>query len=400
VLQDVWRIERYWNEQDAQPTRDYAFRSQALFFPLTLGVRVVNEIFGLSAEHRWLLCLDELEDLQPWQLRLLATLIRGSQRGIILKITTQPYTLDSVETDFGLDVSAVEFRDYQSKRLQYDPKDAAYRELVTAILRRRLGRPDANPVHVFGGSTFSERAAEVSDEFARLRKLYLTAPDSVSVRKKLPAVALRVLRRDAQGNRKSSAYSGWETLVRISDGNPGVFVRLLNELKVGTETTSVEGAFQHQTIADLATAWHEWSQALYHDAIVLHGLIRTIGEEFSERLHRKVEDVEVEEEVNRLAVDLGKLDSKAATAFRVGARHALLVAEAPQSSYRYPVGAGVWRLAYFLAPKFWLVPRRGKAVGFRERQFSLNLVGELAPGSIEIGGEESAHDLEEDFEEV
>jgi hypothetical protein len=219
---------------------------------------------------------------------------------------------------------------------------------------------------ILGDTTIVRRASEVSNDFATLVQSRSRAPEE---RKALPSAAIRVLKRDAHGNRRSRAYSGWRTLVRVSDGNPGVFVRLLNVLGIQEGVQAIDPTSQHEGISRLATAWHEWSQALYKDGNVLFNLIESLGADLSERLHTKaVTDEHLGQETNRFRVNLAKLGPKLGEAFKVGARHGLLVAEAEKTSYRYPLGVGVWRLAYFLAPKFWLLPRKGRVAQFLEGQ--------------------------------
>jgi hypothetical protein len=282
ILRDLWRTGTMPSGQQEEDA-GYFFRSTALFDPVNGGVKITNRSLGLHSDHRWVLCLDELEDLKPNQIRAIVTVLRGSVSHLVLKITTQPYTLDVAETTFAKEATAVDFRDYQSKRLQYDPADPEYQQLVAEILRKYIGN-DADPRSVFGNTTFVERASEVSRQF-----LEVTQANSkdAEARKGLPAGAIRVLKRDAHGHRRSRAYSGWTTLVRISDGNPGVFVRLLNVLKISHETKTVDPADQHDAVEDLATAWHEWSQALYRDGAVLFKLIENLGTNLAERLHAK-----------------------------------------------------------------------------------------------------------------
>jgi len=388
ILGDLWRDGRSPEPTDEQAA-GYSFRAGELLAPLRNAIRLVNERLSLPVHHRWVLCLDELEDLHHGQLKEILTVLRANVRELTIKITTQPYTIETTLTGFAPHATAVDFRDYQVERLQYDPHDQAYIDLAGEILKRRVEDKtrtgEAIAIELFGQSTFADRAATGDAEFGALKDRLLAASGGRdSGRKKVPVAAIRSLKRQAEGNRRSEAYSGWSTIIAMSDGNPGMFVRLLNELRVGPATTRIDAMTQHDVVRTLAELWHEWSQALYQEWAFLHRFIQSLGEEFSSRLHsRRDRDDDLQEEVNRCVVDLTVVADRYAEALRVGARHSLLIAESMGGGVSYPHEKGLWRLSYALAPKFWLLTRRGRAVQLIEGQLSLfadNLSSEVQFG--------------------
>jgi len=371
------------------------FMGGSLFAPIADGTRVANGVLGLPNDHRWLLCVDELEGLHPHQMRLLATFLRGTNSTLALKITTLPYTFESVETDFAASASAVDFRDYEIKRLQYDPQDTDFQQLVLGILRKRTST-NAAPVEVFGDSEFSDRAESVAPQFGEVRRKILARENHDSARKSVPVAAIRTLRRAVTGNHNSSAYSGWTTLARLSDGNPGMFVRLLNALRPDDKSWPVSGIEQHRVVKELAASWLDWSQALYEDGAHLRDILVRIGEDYSRKLHdRSVDDLNVQEEANRFRIDLRHLSERDAKAFRVAARHGLLVAEAQATSFRYPANSGVWRLSYALAPHFWLLPRRGRVA-----RVGQDRAAQLALDFGQQAGDSDGNDSETEVEAI
>lgn len=403
VLRDMWLS----GFHELARSSKYCFRAATIFAPIREAASISNLVLGLPRDHRWLLCLDELENLSRTQLKAILTLIRGSADNLVLKLTTQPYTLPSDTTGFADGAAAVDFRDFEINRLQYDPEDLEYIDLVSGILNNRVrgaGPRDTRiGVRIFGSTTFASRASEVDPGFSHLKEEILSKGNPDSERKKVPLAALRSLRRSATGHRNSAAYSGWRTMVRITDGNPGIFVRLLNELGVseGVETISPED--QHKVVVRLAESWVEWAYALYPDGERLHRLLVDLGTTLSRRLHAGRDPSDVPVEVNRVRLDLSELDPADAEAFRVGARHALLVAESKGSSTRYPSAEGVWRLSYSIAPKFWLLPRRGvvgtlQGVGAKMsvRQMKLDLTDRLPVEREDRGGERDRV-VEEEF---
>lgn len=396
ILRDLWRDHAVAPSVEETDKSNFAFRSSSLATPIEAAIRVANPILGFPKDQRWLYCLDELEGLKPTQLEAITTLLRGTSQ-LTVKITTQPYTLDSVTTQFSSVASAVDFRDFQVKRLQFDPAEEGYRALVGAILRKRVRTSprltgEGLAAKIFGVSTFTKRA-ELTATYGNDELVPLVAATRATRggRKTRPVTAIRALRRAAEGNRRSIAYSGWDTLVRCSDGNAGMFVRMLNELQISATTTSVEPETQHQVLTKLAHLWHDWSRALYPDGAVLSSLIEALGSGMSEKLHRRTaEGASVQEEANRIVLDLGEIHPKLKEAFKVGARHSLLVAESLDGSVRYPTGRGVWRLSYALAPRFWLIPRRGRITTLPRQQLSLAFEEEQLRPSIQLSEQASS----------
>lgn len=384
ILRDVWR-DRSSPPSEAEFTaRHFAFRSSTLLRPIADAVSIANRALGLPHEHRWAVCLDELEDLKPRQTQALMTLIRGLAAPLTLKITTQPYTLDSSQTAFSSNATAVDFRDFEIRRLQHDPADKEYRTLVSQILRKRVTAFPQVPADklgekLFGDQTLTDRAETAVADFKEARAVLTKSADNPdSARKRIPILAIRALKRSAEGHAHSIAYAGWDTIVRASDGNPGMFVRILNALELQPETESqVPLVRQHEVLTKLASNWHEWSTALYGNGATLHRLIESLGKALSHQLHDRRQDVLQSQEINRFFFDLGELDAETAMAFKVGARHSLFVAETMGGSVRYPSGRGVWRLSYALAPKYWLLLRRGRIgnLGLRQLAFGFDSRG-------------------------
>lgn len=381
ILRDVWR------DRSSPPTsaeleaRNFAFRSSSLLRPIADAASIVNRALGLSTEHRWIVCLDELEDLKPRQTQSLMTLIRGIAAPLTLKITTQPYTLESSQTAFSENATAVDFRDFEVRRLQHDPADKDYRALTSQILRKRVKAYPDVPADklgekIFGDPTLADRAEAAVSDFKEARSVLMRNADNLdSARKRIPVLAIRALKKASEGHAHPIAYAGWDTLIRASDGNPGMFVRILNALQLDAGTQApVPWVRQHEVLTKLASNWHEWSVALYGNGAILHRLIESLGRTLSYQLHDRRQEVLQSQEINRFFFDLGEIDTETATAFKVGARHSLFVAETTDGSVKYPSGRGVWRLSYALAPKYWLLLRRGRVgnLGLRQLTFGFD----------------------------
>jgi hypothetical protein len=135
-------------------------------------------------------------------------------------------------------------------------------------------------------------------------------------------------------------------------------------------------------LSDLSAQFHDWSRAIYGKADRLHKLIQQMGSHFSDNLHDEAKDGKLHEEVSRFPTDLQNLSNEDREALIWGARHALLIGESPGGLDEYPRAEGIWRLSYVLAPKFWLLPRRGRQ---GSRFYGLDRLGVVRPPETQLG---------------
>ena len=398
-------LTRRGNQDQALRDRGFCFLRSSLFGPLQQGASIANEVLGLERGHGWIIALDELEALTKDQQTLLMTVLRGSHNPLVFKMATLPYTFTETATRFSSFARGAENREFRVERLQYDPGDREYQVLVANIGCHHFDRPAEDGAigameELFGRDTIVARARAALENRARASG----AKDRVrqgdidllegglagdSARKLGPVAAIRVLKDIKRGHSRSCAYSGWEFLVRASDGNPSLFVRLMYEVErrisAGGDTVAPED--QHDAIVSQAEHLFHSTRALYPDGSALEQLIDLIGRSLSSAIHDVPSD-RPEEEGNRFLVDLTRLTDVEREAFHWGARHSLLVGETPSSADRgYPIAEGVWRLGYALSPKFWLLPRRGRVRGVYARgSLHLSSLREAGQGLLwEIG---------------
>jgi hypothetical protein len=370
------------NPCDSATLREAGFLlySSSLFGHVQQGAQMANEVMELERDHSWIVGLDELEVLTDTQQKLLATVVRGTHRPLLFKMATLPYSFTDMGTSFAARARVAENREFRTERLQYDPGDSEYRELVAtlgcSILRLDVGTSAERTMErVFGNKRFVERAEEAAKRYelgdgaaekanitGALRAMHGLKGDSR--RKVAPVLAIRILRATSRGHRRPQAYCGWDTAMRVSDGNPSLFLRLLWELdrlRAGSECISPGD--QHAAISAQAEHLFTSARALYPGGTLLQDTIDRIGRGFASGIHDIPLD-RIDEEGNRFVVDLDALSGVEREAFQWGVRHSLLVGETSTSgSSEYPVGKGVWRLGYALCPKYWLLPRRGRVRG-------------------------------------
>lgn len=373
--------------------------NEALTFALTRLDESISDRDG-----KWALLLDEFEIApESLQNQVLANL-RSSNTKLIYKIALAPC---GPHTNASLATLAPPSggNDYRQIELWYRDKNSAM-AFCSQVFTARMGRfplfRGKSPEEAFGstqyydidtegskgskewsarwGNEFVELAEkdETFSEYLKTKNIDVNRLDSSLsvVRKIAPLVAFRnAHRRTLTSTRKGRkklffAYTGWEALAAISEGNPRWLIGMLNiiasQLRNATKLP-VSTSIQHDQI-EAAT---EQFAAMLHTAATEHavgistrvpifGLLEDIGRYFNRRL---VDEPFIEEPPLSFDVDDG-VDDDTENALRIAFNHGAIVCMTESDEmggYRTLKGKR-FRLAYQLAPKFSLPLRSTKVL--------------------------------------
>ncbi|MBC3877398.1 hypothetical protein H8K38_06235 [Undibacterium sp. FT79W] len=363
-----------------------------------------------DAAGKWALLFDEFEIAPAEMQDMVFRRFRSAGNKIVYKVGLAPCTAHTM-TSLARVSEATSTNDYVEVKLWYPEKKAALAfsvNLFRSICGRSAHESDADPIAIFGTNAFVVddeddlgavpqpygkgdewkavfKSLQIKDESFRsfLENKGIdpdcldTSPTSLTgntVRKIAPLVAFRdAFRREGvnatkRGRKKLNfAYSGWEAISAICEGNPRWLIGIMNmmlsaeslntfSVKPSTQVDKIKEATESFTsmlaLAPLASRGIQTQQPIDQ-------LLRHIGEYFFTRL---VQDEFVEEPPLSFRID-EKVSIDVQAAIRIAINHGALIhipdTGEKNASFDDLIGKR-FRLAYLLAPRFKLPLRATK----------------------------------------
>jgi energy-coupling factor transporter ATP-binding protein EcfA2 len=369
------------------------------------------------SDHRWCLLLDEFE-VAPMHLQktvLSAMRASGAQK-LLLKVALAPCGPDLLY-DQQSSSPPSQNNDVQQVQLWYADKTEASEFCQQVFMSRSRTYPtlaDKTPIEVFGSSAYavvddSEDAAQiglftltgrnkrqVTEQFQLLahkdrtfqeflfrkqidvsRELGMQPADlhGNTLRKIAPLVAFRNAYKGKSDGRKrgvkpfNAAYSGWESIAAISEGNPrwliGLITRIMSnsdhaQFPVPTPQQTAGVQWNCQRYADMLQSVANEQFGSIKTSTPIYDVLSKIGDYFHNRL---VKMPFVEDPPMSFIVD-DRVSDDVEHALRIAVNHGAIVCyqiAADVGGFRTLRGLR-FRLTYLLAPVFKLPMRKSKAV--------------------------------------
>jgi hypothetical protein len=368
-------------------------------------------------DHRWCLLLDEFE-VAPMHLQktVLAAMRASGAQKLLLKVALAPCGPDLLY-DNQSSAPPSQNNDVQQVQLWYADKAEASEFCHQVFLSRSSTYPalaGKTPSEVFGNSAYavvddSEDAAQiglftmlgrnrkkVTEQFQLLaqkdstfqvfllrkqidvsRELGMLPADlhGNTLRKIAPLVAFRNAYKSKSDGKKrgvkpfNTAYSGWESIAAISEGNPRWLIGLITRIMSNSDQTNFPVSTPHQTggvlwncqrYADMLQSVANEQFGSIKTSTSIYAVLSKIGDYFHNRL---VSASFVEDPPMSFVVD-ERVSDDVEHALRIAVNHGAIVCYKIASDvggFRSLRGLQ-FRLTYLLAPVFKLPMRKSKAV--------------------------------------
>lgn len=387
-----------------------------LYLHATTAVEVaVNQFDSAIGDDngKWALLFDEFEIAPAEMQSLVFRRFRSAGNKVFYKVGLAPCTAHTMGSLANMS-EATSSNDYVHIQLWYPEKRSALEfseKLFRSIMSRsNNGTPNLSPTEIFGANHFVvdddndvdavaqpygkgehwklvfESLREKDETFARflLNKRIdpanlntsTTTETGNTVRKIAPLVAFRdAFRREGQHSAKRGrkklnfAYSGWEAISAICEGNPRWLIGVLN-MMMAAEALGATAVKPSTQVDKIKEATESFSSMLSMVPLASRGiqtteqidkLLRQIGEYFFARL---VSDDFVEEPPLSFRID-EKVSPDIQAAVRIAINHGALInipdPDVKAEGFDILIGKR-FRLAYLLAPRFKLPLRATKAV--------------------------------------
>lgn len=385
----------------------------------------IQEAFAFDDSTRIIVAIDEMEFLTEDHQRILNGLLRGYEGAFLFKFITAPYCHYTLATESNAPL--IEDHDFSYIHMDNDrevdlaalpfkiaPVDLRFAFHIALFLRRAEAAQipvDPKLLHrLLGASEVLDPTSVTNSNIAdlvrqmsrhannktqdRLQKhlLHFTRATKESVkaearrrmsdeliRKLKPLVRLRELVRARIGARNGTAYSGLSMVLACTDGNPRILIRTFKALfpdlgAVASDPDRVKpiAAHRQNEIMEVISErfWNSiW--AVPESGPVLSRLIGLLGEDFYRRLH--VDPIGTDAFAS---VTISDSDADIMPFIKQAVAWGFMYPHfKDEKRPALPATEGEFRLSYTLAPKFSILPRRGRSVPLRsiipQRQLDL-----------------------------
>ncbi|NMG75952.1 hypothetical protein [Aromatoleum diolicum] len=363
-----------------------------LFGPINRGIQILKRVIDFPDDAIWALALDELEFLDESHHELINTFLRGKST-LAFKLSTMPYFHHTLRTRTSQPITAGNDFDYVyldndpsirrtdrrgwtdwandvlSRKVAFVEESRAEEFSLTKLLGNESPLFDEKPsswqqdssmmllLKKFGNRATIERAQRLSPKAFK---------DQIS-RKMHGMLLLRDYADRSGGHKKHQLYSGPKLFALCSDANPRQLIRLFNELTLRRGADNVLDAKRlvNQTIQSQCAI--SFSGDILQNAATeegiggeLHAFIKNLMEYFHSRFYDQQLTTDYYYAIktpNDVTDELWEL-----------IRHAVgLGLMFPKASFTQPDslperGSSEFDMAFRLAPKYGLLPRKGKPV--------------------------------------
>ena len=301
--------------------------------PLLSVKEKVECILNLSNDPTWIICIDEAEFLDKDIQKLINSIFRSDSNKIAIKMATLPYMHVTLETiDPKISVSSVNDFSYKVIDLAYDSHD--FVNLTNSLCSHRIKSRINRAIKIESLEDFLGRQGnddlidyyklETGNSHITYEDIFDRIVESLSIQRKesvktysnprktvydkyAPILFVREAYNLAgKGNHKSSWYAGANTVRKLAQGNPRVFIRIMQLLfEKARERSSFSAKTQHEALFKFAKNNCESVQSmdeigptvytyLYNISLYLHnkvhdGTMISVGSSF-----RFSKDIEIE----------------------------------------------------------------------------------------------------------
>jgi len=243
----------------------------------------------LNISPTWLLCIDEAEFVDECYQRCINTAFRSDTDRIAIKMATLPFYHTSKKT-IDEDINVLDGQDFKYTFIEMKPDSPEFIKVTDSIVKTRFARENLHVeklsdfVETIGNDQYldyymkefgAEKAVQKSIQeniFIQLSvksKEHNAGKSYEAIRKPVydkyaPVYYLREMYKREKGRYVPGWYAGSAMIRRISQGNPRIFIRIMNELysTASGKPLPLSVKAQHRTLERFAKSFCKETQTL------------------------------------------------------------------------------------------------------------------------------------------
>jgi len=274
----------------------------------------IAQVMDWREEPTWIVCIDEAEFLSTISQKCINTLFRSDTNRIALKIATLPYFHKTLET-LDKNISVVNGNDFSYRVVDMDYNSSDFISLTNALCEHRLkmrfdsdfncstledflgtiGKDDQ--IDYYRNEVGEEKATReyiensIINEFPERRKKnaggYANRRKTV-YDKYAPIYFVRQMYALSQvGNNKPGWYAGAQIIRKISQGNPRLFIQLMNELFEKARKSKLEAKRQSEVVLRFSKNFCKSTKALEGQGPIIDQELEKIAKHLQYKTHEE-----------------------------------------------------------------------------------------------------------------
>lgn len=271
----------------------------------------IAEILNLNDQPTWIVCVDEAEFLKPNQMTCISTVMRSESQHIAIKIADLPYCHDMSSPE-GKKIHATVGNDYKQTLVSINEKEfvnlantlcktrlqSYYKDELSITLEDFVGIEGNDDYLDYFKAEFPNESSDIDIRNGILNSISEgrrnTANKSTdkkvltqSIFKKLaPIFYLReMFLRSQQGNTKPGWYAGAKMICRISNGNPRLFLRIMDALFSKAQLSKLTPKIQSEALLGFSEKICSETQTLESCGPEVATKLKNISEVLKQKTH-------------------------------------------------------------------------------------------------------------------
>lgn len=299
-----------WNDADL---RSYpAVFKRQICAPLLATKLVIKQLLNLEQDPTWIVCIDEAEFLNKALQKCINNVFRSDSNRIALKVATLPYYHKTLET-LVANVSVTDGNDFSFRDVDLNYNSEDFIALTNKLCLHRLKKMsnekfDCPDLESFLGKVGNDDQIdyyrqEMGIEESKKEKIERRIIENFSPKRKENAVNYKNTRKaiydkyapilfvremynlTRKGHYKPGWYAGAQNIRKLSQGNPRIYIQIMNDLFEKARRTPLSAKAQHEVVINFAKKFCEETQALEGKGPVIYKELDKISKYLHEKVH-------------------------------------------------------------------------------------------------------------------
>ncbi|MUP37008.1 ORC-CDC6 family AAA ATPase [Labilibaculum euxinus] len=314
-IDDMYHNFNFYNEHSLEKIPPIFLNS--IGKPIQSISKHIFKALKMKVEPIWLICIDEAEFLDiPHQI-CINSLFRAHSQGIVIKMATLPFKHKTRETLIKNELAEPYGNDFNYRNIEFDPICEDYEKLTDRLCHSRISKIIQNNsdnitlsnflgsvgndalVDYYRKETNSENQdrkileQEIINEFSLKRKesSLTKGIGSASNRKSVydkfaPVFFVREMYKiSKKGHRIPGFYAGANMVRKLSEGNPRIFIQIMNQLFEMARKKKLNEKQQHSVLLEFAKQHCDITERLPEYGGILYELLTNISKYLFEHTH-------------------------------------------------------------------------------------------------------------------